>query len=171
MKANNTNFNETLFFCILLVNFPFLLFSQEDFLLPFSKVPSLEDISIEMGNPITVIAWRSILGNMRFKRAVLCGNYERRFRVANTKVIFEDRAEFKGDWQDWYITGEKELEKDETIETVLSIFLDYDLGLTIYQENIDKTMVIKFSKRSDTAGGDDGYFYIYGVWYFIEGKL
>jgi len=167
MKLIKIKFVKALLISIIFVNVSFFVFSQENFNLPFDKIPTLEDISEEMGNPIRVIAWRSVRGNMRFKRAVLCGDYERRFCVDKNKITFEDRAEFKGVWQNWYKTGENNLAENETIETVLDIFLNNDLGLTIYQENIDKTMIIKFIKSND----DDRYVYIYGIWYFIEGKL
>ena len=168
MKLNRIILGKILLISILFTSVPLFVFSQENFDLPFDKIPTLEDISEEMGNPIRVITWMSVRGNMRFKRAVLCGNYERRFYVDNNNVTFEDRAEFKDVWQNWYKTGENKLAENETIETVLDIFLKYDLGLTIYQENIDKTMVIKFLSSNSN---DDGYVYIYGIWYFIEGNL
>jgi hypothetical protein len=44
--------------------------------------------------------------------------------------------------------------------------------MTLYQENINKTMVIKFIKSEDgELYKDDKYVYFHGEWYFIEGKL
>jgi hypothetical protein len=77
-----------------------------------------------------------------------------------------------GDWQEWYKTGENELEEGKGLEETLLAVWDWDSGITLYQENINKTMVIKFLKSEDGAlYKDDMYVYFYGEWYFIEGKL
>jgi hypothetical protein len=161
---------------------PFFVFSQDGFSFKFSedgsappagKIPSLEDISTSVGNPIAVITWKPIRGNMRFKRAVKCGNYERRFFVRDGMAVFEDRAELKGDWQEWYQTGANEIPQGGTLESLLNETWDWDFGMTLYQENFDKTMLIKFSK-SDGDGfvkNEDGCLYACGYWYFIAGKL
>jgi hypothetical protein len=64
-----------------------------------------------------------------------------------------------GDWQEWYKTRENELEEGRRLEETLLAEWDWDFGMTLYQENINKTIVIKFIKSED------------GEWYFIEGKL
>jgi hypothetical protein len=151
---------------------PFDAFPQNGSSPGAEKIPGLEDISRQTGSPIAVIMWRTERGNLRFKRAVKCGQYERRFHVEGRNAIFEDRAELGGDWQEWYKTGENELEEGKGLEETLLAEWDWDFGMTLYQENINKTMVVKFMK---TEGGelykDDIYVYFYGEWYFIEGKL
>jgi len=102
MKLIRIIFGKVPLISIIFVNISLFVFSQKYFNLPFDKIPTLEDISEEMGNPIRVITWMSVRGNMRFKRAVLCGDYERRFFVDNNKVTFEDRTEFKDVWQNKY---------------------------------------------------------------------
>jgi hypothetical protein len=159
------------FMAAVLAIMPFPVFPEEEG--SAGKIPSLEAISNQVGNPIAVVTWRTDRGNMRFKRAVKCGIYERRFHVEGNKVVFEDRAEMQGDWQEWYKTGENELTGGDSMETVLDREWDWEHGITLYQENIDKTMLIKFFK-SDIGGfysNGDGYLYAYGSWYFIEGKL
>jgi hypothetical protein len=165
-----------------LVVIPPFVYAQEDFSLEFSEdgssppvehIPSLEDISKLMGNPIAVVTWRAIRGNMRFKRAVKCGNYERRFFARDGLAVFEDRAELKDGWQEWYQTGANEIPEGETLESLLNETWDWDLGITLYQENLDKTMLIKFSPFDGDAFAktEDGSLYAFGYWYFIDGKL
>jgi hypothetical protein len=158
---------------VFLILISFSLFPQEDFLLRGEGIPSLEDISKQLGSPIAVIAWRTQTGVLRIKRAVKGGNYERRYIVKNEIAIFEDRAEMEGYWQEWYQTGANELPDNETLEAILEqIWENWEYGITSYQENIDKTMLIKFYKSDDKGFvfNDDGYLYIYGYWYFIDGK-
>jgi hypothetical protein len=72
----------------------------------------------------------------------------------------------------WYQTGENELEEGAYLEATLLAEWDWDFGMTLYQENINKTMVIKFIKSEDgKLYKDDWYVYLQGEWYFIEGKL
>ncbi|MCL1928762.1 MAG: hypothetical protein FWG07_08235 [Treponema sp.] len=49
----------------------------------------------------------------------------------------------------------------------------WEYAMTMYHENIDKTMIIKFYKSNDNGftESEDGYIYLYGYWYFIDGKL
>jgi acyl-coenzyme A synthetase/AMP-(fatty) acid ligase len=152
----------------------FSSFPQEDFLLEGEGILSLEDISKQLGTPIAVISWRTQTGVLRIKRAVKGGNYERRYIEKDGTVIFEDRAEMEGYWQQWYQTGANELPDNETLESILEqIWENWEYGITSYHENIDKTMLIKFYKSDDNGFvyNDDGYLYIYGYWYFIDGKL
>lgn len=159
-------------FGIVLVMVPFFAFSQNIFPSSAVTIPSLEDISRQVGNPITTIMWRTERGNVRFKQAVKRGIYERRFRVNGRKVTYEDRVELDGDWREWHPTGENELDKGKRLEETLRTEWDWNLGITLYQENIDKTMVIKFIQRE---GGefytDNEYLYLSGEWYFVEGKF
>jgi hypothetical protein len=79
---------------------------------------------------------RTERGGVRFKRAVKGGICERRFHVEGGKVVFEGRAEFNGDWQEWYKTGENELEEGNVLEeTTLAVWnwRDWDFGMTLYQ--------------------------------------
>jgi hypothetical protein len=158
--------------CLVLAAVPFFAFSQDISLSSAGTIPSLEDISRQVGTPITTIMWRTERGNMRFRRAVKRGVYERRFRVEGRKVVYEDRGELDGDWQEWYQTGENELDEGKRLEETLRTEWDWNYGITLYQENVDKTMVIKFIQREDGGFYTDGeYLYLYGEWYFIEGKL
>jgi hypothetical protein len=156
---------------VVFIMVPFFAFPQDDASLGAGKIPSLEDIARQTGNPIRPIMWRTERGNLRFKQAVKCGSYERRFYVEGRKVVFEDRAEMGGDWQEWYKTGENELEEGKGLEETLLAVWDWDFGITLYQENINKTMVIKFISEDRALYKDDMYVYFYGEWYFIEGKL
>jgi hypothetical protein len=152
----------------------FSLFPQEDFLLKGEGIPTLENISEQLGNPVAVMSWRNQRGVLRIKKAVKGGNYERRYKVKDNIAIFVVRAEMEGYWQQWYQTGANELPENETLESILEqIWENWEYGITSYHENIDKTMLIKFYK-SDGGGfsfNDDGYIYIYGYWYFVEGRV
>ena len=157
---------------MVLILVPFFAFSQEFFLSSAGTIPSLEDVSRQVGSPIMTIMWRTERGNMRFRRAVKRGVYERRFRVDGRKVVYEDRVEMDGYWREWYQTGENELDPGKYLEETLRTEWDWNFGITLYQENIDKTMVIKFIQREDGEFyTDNEYLYLYGEWYFIEGKL
>ena len=161
--------------CGFIVFLPVCIFSQEDFLLNGKeKIPSLEEISKQVGNPIAVITWRTLNGNLRIKSAVKCGNYERRYMVENGIAVFQDRAEFEGTWQDWYQTGANKLTEGEELEIILEqVWGSWESGITLYRENINKTMLIKFYKSHDNGfvKNEDGYLYLYGYWYLIDGKL
>jgi hypothetical protein len=150
---------------------PCMAFSEDDFLLHGS---SLEDLSKQLGNPIEVITWRNTRGALRIKPAVKGGNYQRRYSVENGLAVFEDRAEMSGRWQQWYQTGANELDKGEKLETLLEqIWGSWESGITLYHENIDKTMVIKFHQSAENgfAFSKDGYLYLHGYWYFVDGKV
>jgi len=152
----------------------FSAFPQEDFLLKGEGIPSLEDLSKQLGNPIAVISWRTSAGALRIKRAVKGGYYERRYIVKNGIAIFEDRAELQGYWQQWYQTGANEIPEGKTLESILKqVWENWEYGMTLYHENIDKTMLIKFynDNGNEFVTNEDGYIYIHGYWYFIEGKL
>jgi hypothetical protein len=80
----------------------------------------------------------------------------------------------EGYWQQWYQTGANKLAEGETLEAILEqIWGNWEYGMTLYHENIDKTMLIKFYKSADNGFifNEDGYLYLYGYWYFIDGKL
>jgi hypothetical protein len=80
----------------------------------------------------------------------------------------------QGLWQQWYQTGANKLAEGETLETILEqVWGNWESGMTLYHENINKTMLIKFYKSADSGFvfNEDGYLYLYGYWYFIDGKL
>ncbi|MDR2768659.1 MAG: hypothetical protein LBB82_10090, partial [Treponema sp.] len=66
---------------------PFFAFPQDNASPGAGKIPSLEDIARQTGNPIRPIMWRAERGNLRFKQAVRCGSYERRFSIAGGTAV------------------------------------------------------------------------------------
>ena len=119
----------------------FFAYSQEDFVIYGDGIPSLEDLSRQLGNPITVITWRTERGNMRFKRAVLDGLYERRYIVNNGVAIFEDRAEMSGEWQEWYQTGANELAENQKLEATLQVASWRENGYVIRERDYHLTRI------------------------------
>ena len=163
-----------LFFLVFLTIIPLFVFSQEDFQIQGTDSISLEAISKQLGNPIEALSWKTSEGVVLIKTAVKGGHYERRYIVKNGIAIFEDRAEMAGDWQQWYQTGANTLAANEKLETILEqIWGTWEYAMTMYHENIDKTMIIKFYKSNNNGftESEDGYLYLYGYWYFIDGKL